>query len=300
MQQVSLSPRAWALLVLLSLIWGSSFLVTTELVEIMAPLHVVTHRVLWAALIMGVYVLAFRRWPLPRDWQSWAALAVMGIGNNALPFALQAWAQQTIESGLAGILNATAAIFGPLVAAIFLADERLTTRKALGVALGFAGVAVVMGWRSLLAFDPRALAQWAMLGSTLSYALSSVWARKRLGHLRPEVATFGMLAGAALILFPLSTVVSGPLPLRLPAPVLAEIVYFALVVTAGAYLIYYRLITLAGAGNTMLVTLLIVPTAVTLGALVRHETLPPSAFAGFAVIALGLALIDGRLFRTRN
>jgi len=299
MTQKTLSATAWALLIALALIWGSSFLTTSVLVETIAPLHVVTHRVLWAALGLWVYVL-WRRFALPRDPAVIAALLVMGIGNNALPFALQAYAQQTIESGLAGILNATTAIFGPLVAAIFLADERLTAPKAIGVAFGFAGVVVVMGWNSLAGFDPRALAQLAMLGSTLSYALSSVWARKRLAQLRPEVAALGMLTGSALILLPLGFAVEGPLPLALPAATLASIAWYALVVTAVAYLLYYQLIRLAGASNTMLVTLLIVPVAVGLGAILRAETLPVSAYLGFALIALGLVLIDGRILKRRN
>ncbi|GKY87652.1 DMT family transporter [Sinisalibacter aestuarii] len=298
MTQASLSPRAWMLLILLSLIWGSSFLTTTTLVGIMAPLHVVTHRVLWAALFLWAYVLV-RRLPLPRDRGTVLALLVMGAANNAIPFALQAYAQQSIESGLAGILNATTAIFGPLMAAIFLADERLTRRKATGVALGFFGVAVILGLDSLRSFDLRALAQLAMLGSTMAYALSSVWARKRLRHLRPEVAALGMLTGAALIMLPLSWLAAGPLPLALPPDILAAIAYYALVVTAGAYLLYYAVINIAGAGNATLVTLLIVPTAVALGAMVRAEALPLSAYLGFGLIALGLVVIDGRLFRRR-
>lgn len=296
MTQKSLSARAWILLLALGMIWGSSFLTTTELVEAMAPLHAVTHRVLWAALALWVYVL-IRRLPLPRDGRTIAALVVMGLGNNALPFALQAYAQQTIESGLAGILNATTAIFGPLVAAIFLADERMTASRAAGVGLGFAGVAVVIGWESLLVLDLRALAQHAMLGSTMAYAFSSVWARKRLGHLRPEVAALGMLTASALILLSLSWTLAGPLPLSLPASTIAAIAWYALVVTAGAYLIYYAIIRSAGAGNATLVTLLIVPVAVALGAVVRGETLPLGAYLGFGLITLGLVVIDGRLLR---
>lgn len=299
MTQTSLSPRAWALLLVLAFIWGSSFLTTTTLVETLAPLHVVTHRVLWATVFLWGYV-ALRRLPVPTDARTLGALLVMGAMNNALPFALQTFAQQTIESGLAGILNATTAIFGPLVAAIFLADERLTRRRVAGVALGFAGVATVIGLGTLTHFDPRSLAQLAMLGSTLAYAVSGVWARKRLGHLRPEVAALGMLTGSSLIMLPLSWALAGPLPLALPAPTLAALAYYGLVVTALAYLIYYPLIRIAGAGNAMLVTLLIVPIAVSLGALVRAEALPLRAYVGFGLIAAGLVVIDGRVLRRRG
>lgn len=298
MTQVSIPPRAWALLLLLSCIWGSSFLTTTMLVETLAPLHVVTHRVLWAAVFLWIYALV-RGLPIPRDLPTWGALLVMGAGANALPFALQAYAQTTIESGLAGILNASTAIFGPLVAAVILVDERLTPAKATGVAFGFAGVALVFGLDALGGLDLRSLAQLAMIASTFSYAASSVFARVRLGHLSPEVAATGMLTGASLIMLPVSWAVDGPLPFALPLPTLAALAVYGLVITAIAFLVFYRIIKLAGAGNTTLVTLLAVPIAVTLGAVVRSESLHPSAFAGFALIALGLVVIDGRVFARR-
>ncbi len=297
MTQTHLSPRAWALLLALALIWGSSFLTTTTLVESMVPLHVVTHRVLWAAAFLWVYVI-IRGLPMPRDGRTLFALLVMGAINNALPFLLQAYAQTTIESGLAGILNATTAIFGPVVAAIFLADERLSGRKAAGVALGFFGVAAVIGLKTLTEFNPRSLAQMAMLGSTMAYAFSGVWARKRMGHLRPEVAALGMLTASSLIMLPLSWALAGPLPLAsLPLSTLAALGYYGLIVTALAYLLYYTVIRIAGAGNATLVTLLIVPIAVTLGAVIRAEALPLNAYLGFALIAAGLVVIDGRVVR---
>jgi len=298
MKQLSIPPRAWAMLALLALLWGSSFLVTTTLVERLAPLHVVTHRVVWAAGFLWLWVLV-RRIPVPRDWPTIAALLVMGALNNAAPFTLQAYAQTTIESGLAGILNATAAIFGPLVAALVFADERLTRNKALGVTFGFAGVAVVIGRDALTGLDLRSLAQLAMIASTLCYALSSAWARRFLGGLRPEVAALGMLTGSALVMLPLSWTLEGPLPFALPPATLAALAAYGLVITAIAYLLFYRIIRLAGAGNTMLVTLLVVPVAVTLGARVRAESLPPSAVYGFGLIALGLIVIDGRVFARR-
>lgn len=296
MTQRSIPPRAWLYLALLSLLWGSSFLTTTTLVESLAPLHVVTHRVLWAAGFLWIHV-AVRRLALPRDPATWGALLLMGAGANALPFTLQAYAQTTIESGLAGILNATTAIFGPLVAALILADERLTPTKAAGVALGFAGVALVIGLDALHGFDLRSVAQLAMIASTFCYAVTSVFARIRLGQLSPDIAATGMLTGATLVMLPLSWALAGPLPFDLPGRTLAALAVYGLAITALAYLLFYRIIRLAGAGNTTLVTLLVVPVAVGLGALVRGESLPPAAFAGFGLIALGLVTIDGRVRR---
>lgn len=299
MIQTSVSPRAWAMMALLALIWGGTFLATRTLLDSMAPLHVITHRVLWAALTLWVYVL-WRGFPLPRAPRVWGALLVMGLLNNVIPYALQATAQQSIESGLAGILNATAAVFGVLVAAAVFVDERLTARKLTGVAIGFAGVAVTMGLDSLTRFDPRSLAQLAMLASTFSYALAGAWGRGMMAGLRPEIAAVGMLTGSSLVLLPLSWAVDGPLPLALPWPAMAAIAYYAVVITALAYLLYYRVLALAGSGNLLLVTLLIVPVAVALGGIVRAESLPLRAYIGFALIALALVVIDGRLFRRRD
>ena len=155
------------------------------------------------------------------------------------------------------------------------------------------------GFEVLKGFDLRSAAQLAMIVSTFCYASTSVFARLKLGHLSPEMAATGMLTGASLIMLPLSWVVSGPLPVVLPWQILGALAIYGLVITALAYLLFYRIIRLAGAGNTTLVTLLVVPVAVSLGAVVRHETLPPSAFAGFALIAMGLVVLDGRLFRRR-
>ena len=200
-----------------------------------------------------------------------------------------------IPSGLTSIFNATTAIFGVLVASLLLADERLTRRKAIGVVIGFAGVVMAIGADSLREFDITSLAQLAVLAGTLSYAFAGVWARKMLGGLAPQVAAAGMLTASTLIMVPLAWYVEGPIRLNLTPRTLMALAYASLGATALAYLLYYRVLTLAGSGNLMLVTLLIAPIAIVLGALVLGETLPPNAYSGFALLALGLVIIDGRL-----
>ena len=292
-----LTPRASAELLLLGLIWGGVFLSVRLTLDAVPLVTAVLHRTFWAMLVLWGVVL-WLRLPLP-GLATWGAFLVMGLLNNVIPFGLIAWGQLHIESGLTSILNATTAVFGVIVAALVFADERLTPRRMLGVGLGFAGVVTAIGPGALAGFDLRSAAQLAMIVSTFCYASTSVFARVKLGHLSPEMAATGMLTGATAIMLPLSWAVSGPLPFDLPWPTLGALAIYGLVITALAYLLFYRIIRLAGAGNTTLVTLLVVPIAVTLGALVRHETLPPSAFAGFALIAAGLVVLDGRLFRRR-
>ncbi|WP_421704159.1 DMT family transporter [Aliiroseovarius sp.] len=296
MTQQDMSARAWAELFLLGLIWGGVFLATRVALDEITVLHSVAHRVGWAAVILWAYVL-LRRLPVPLDARTWAAFAVMGALNNLIPFSLLNWSQLYIESGLTSIFNATTAVFGVLVAAIFFADERLTARKSLGVGLGFAGVVVTIGISNLASFDPRSLAQLAAIAATLSYALAGVWARKRLAHLPPQVAAMGMLTASAALIIPAAWLIEGPIPLALSAPTWAGIGYMAVIATAGAYLLYYRILAMAGSGNLMLVTLLIPPVAITLGTGLRGENLPASAFAGLALLALGLIVLDGRVFK---
>ncbi|WP_259986784.1 DMT family transporter [Sulfitobacter sp. S190] len=285
---------AWLLLLLLALIWGGSFLSIRIALDEIPPLWTVVHRVLWAALVLWVAVW-WTGAALPRGKRVWIGFAGMGLLNNVIPFSLMAWGQLFIPTGLTSILNAATAIFGVVVAAVLLADERLSGRKALGVLLGFAGVATAIGLRNLLSFDVTSLAQIAVLAGTLSYAFAGVWARHYLSGLTPQVAAAGMLTASSVVMVPLAMAVEGPPDTDLALRTIGAVAYYSLVATAAAYLIYYRVLALAGSGNLLLVTLLIAPVAIVLGAVVLGESLAPQAYGGFALLALGLIVIDGRL-----
>jgi len=293
--QKTMTGRAWAEMILLALIWGCSFLAIRTALDEVTPLTSVAHRTLWAMLVLWG-VVAVMRLPVPRAPKVWIGFLGMGLLNNVIPFGLMAWGQLHIETGLTSILNASTAIFGVIAAALFLADERLTPRKAIGVALGFFGVATAIGLENFRNFDLRSLAQLAIIAGTICYALAGVWARHFLSGLPPQVAAAGMLTGSTLITVPLAWMIDGPITLDLQPVTLLAIGYYSLIATAGAYLLYYRVLALAGLGNLALVTLLIAPVAIVLGAVVRHEVLSPHAFAGFALLALGLAILDGRIW----
>ena len=297
--QKTISGRAWGELVLLGAIWGGSFLSIRVALDEIGPLTSVAHRTFWAMLVLWAVVLLMRL-PIPKDRRVWFGFLGMGLLNNVIPFALMAWGQLHIPSGLTSILNAATAIFGVLVAALFFADERLTLRKTLGVLIGFFGVATAIGLDFLRNFDLRSLAQLAVLLGTVSYAFASVWARTRLSGLPPQVAAAGMLTGASVITLPLAWIVEGPISLSLQTDTTLAIAYYTLIATAGAYLLYYRVLAMAGSGNLMLVTLLVPPVAITLGAWILDEALGPNAYFGFALLALGLVILDGRLFRRRG
>ncbi len=292
-QSKTIPPLAWALLALLGLIWGGSFLSIRIALNEVGFLTSVAHRTGWAMLILWLYIL-YRGLPIPRAPQIWVGFLGMGLLNNAIPFSLMAWGQLTIESGLTSILNASTAIFGVILASLFFADENLSARKLIGVLLGFFGVATAIGIEHLLAFDIRSLAQLAIVAGTISYAFAGIWARKRLSGLAPEVAAAGMLTGSTLIMLPAAWIFEGPITLALAPITWLAIGYYVIIATALAYLLYYRILALAGSGNLMLVTLLVPPIAIVLGAVFLNEALHARAYYGFALLALGLIILDGR------
>ncbi len=297
-EQKSISLAAWAEMVLLSLIWGGSFLANRAALEEVGVATTVAIRVGGAAVVLWAVVLA-RGLAVPRFGRIWGAFLLMGILNNAIPFSLIVWGQQSIESGLAAILNASTAIMGVLVAAAAFRDERLTRRKLAGVLLGFGGVVVVIGPGALRDFDVTSVAQLAVLGASLSYALAGAWGRIASRGVEPLVAAAGMLTGSSLLMVPAAWLVDGAPASGWGWPTWAALAYLAVICSAVAYLLFYRLLRRVGAGNTSLVTLMIAPVAILLGAAVYGEALPPRAYAGFGVLALGLGVLDGRIGRHR-
>lgn len=291
--QRNLSPHAWALLLLLALIWGGSFLSNRAALEEVGVLTTVAFRVAGAAIVLWGWIF-WRGLALPGGRHAGRFL-IMGLLNNVIPFTLIVWGQTQVDSGLAAILNAATAIFAVLLSALVFADERLTPRKGLGVALGFSGVAMAMGVGHLFALDPRSLGQIAILGASVSYACAAAYGRVALKGLRPEVSAAGMVTAAALVMIPLALWREGVPTFGYAPATWAALAYLALMASALAYLLYYAVLQVAGAGNLSLVTLLIPPFAIALGALVYGEALPLTAYLGFAVLALGLLILDGRI-----
>lgn len=297
--QKNIPLGAWLDLALLALIWGGTFLAVGLAIKEVGIFTVVAFRVAGGAILLWVYIIA-RGLPIPRDAGTWGALFLMGVLNNALPFTLITWGQSHIGAGLAAILNGSTAIFGVIVAALIFADERLSLRKSIGVALGFIGVATAMGLGHLAEFNVSSMAQLAILGASVSYALASAWARARLGHLEPQVAAAGMVGVSALIMGTLALWQDGVPSWDYAGSTWLALGYLAAMATAAAYLLYYRILHVAGSGNLMLVTLLIPPVAIILGVVVLGETLLPQAIGGFAILAVGLIILDGRLMRRRS
>ncbi len=296
-----MDQREWQALVLLSVLWGGSFLFAGLQVKALPPFTIVFLRLGLAAVILNILVRAMAK-TMPAEPRAWRAFFAMGLLNNAIPFCLMVWGQGHIASGFAAILNATTPIFTIIVANFTTSDERMTTSRLLGVALGLAGVVVLTGADAWKGLGVDVLAELAVLFAAISYAFAGVYGRRfrRLG-IDPLVTATGQVTASALMLFPIVMVADTPWMLPVPPMVVwLAAIGSALFSTVLAYVLYFRILSTAGATNLSLVTFLIPVSAIIMGSVVLGEHLAPRHFAGLALIGAGLAAIDGRWLNWGN
>jgi drug/metabolite transporter (DMT)-like permease len=295
-----MSTRVWIWLLSLSVLWGGSFFFAKVALTELQPLTVVFCRVCFAALALNL-VLAVSGRPLFRAGTPWRSFVAMGLLNNLVPFGLIFWGQTQIASGLASILNATTPLFTLVVAHFMTQDERISGTKLVALSIGLGGVAVLMGPSMLMAGQGIA-GQIACLGAALSYAFAGLYGRrfKSIG-VAPLEAAAGQVTASTMLILPIMLIVDRPweLPL-LSAGTWAALAGLSLLSTALAYVLYFRILAVAGPTNLLLVTFLIPVTAILLGTLVLDERLQPRQFAGMVLIGLALALLDGRMARFRR
>jgi drug/metabolite transporter (DMT)-like permease len=286
----------WLALLLLSVLWGGSFFFAGVLIKTLPPFTIVFLRVGLAAVILNGLVKALGM-RMPADRSAWLAFAGMGLLNNAVPFCLVVWGQSHIASGLAAILNATTPISTVIVAHLLTDDERITGNRLLGIAVGFFGVTVLIGPEALNGLGTNVFAQIAVLTAAVFYAFAGVYGRrfKRMG-IAPILTATGQVTASAVMLFPIAMFVDQPWTLAMPAlPAWAAILGSAVLSTALGYVLYFRLLSTAGATNLLLVTFLIPVSAILMGTFGLGEHLDARHFAGLALIGAGLAAIDGRV-----
>ena len=293
---MQITMRDWLMLAALSILWGGAFFFVAVAVQEIPPLTLVLARVGIACLTLFIYLKA-NRMTVPVDAKVMLAFLTMGFFNNLIPFSLLFWAQTSISSGLASILNATTPIFSILVAHFVLADERMSVNKIIGVLLGFSGVAILLGGNALNGVDTATFGILACLGAALSYGIASVYGRRfRAMGMAPGVGAFGQLAATTVMMIPIVVLIDQPWTLPLPSiAAIGATVALAVASTALAYLLYFRLLANTGAVNSALVTLLIPPSAILLGTIFLHEVLEPQHLLGMTLILIGLISVDGRL-----
>jgi drug/metabolite transporter (DMT)-like permease len=290
-----MAPRDYGYLVGLSALWGSSYLfIKIALEGHVAPAEIVLGRLLMATVVLYLVVRA-QGLRLPRAGRAWRAFAVMGLVGTAAPFSLISWGETRIDSSLAAILNATVPIATVLLAHFWTRDERLTVGRVAGVLIGFAGVVVLAGNAALGGHSDTLLGVLALLLSSVCYGIAAIFARGAFRGVPPVVASTGqMLLGALFMAVP-----GGAATLsarQAPAPgALAAVAALALLGTVGAYLLYYRLLLRVGPTRTSLATYLLSAFAVVYGALFLHEAITVRLLIGFALIVLGVVVVNGHI-----
>jgi drug/metabolite transporter (DMT)-like permease len=290
------SAKDWLLIALLAFIWGGSFLFGRILMIEWPPFTVVFLRVFIAALTLWVFVLmTARKFPMERSILS--AILIMGILNNVIPFSLILIGQQEIGSGLAAVVNAMTPIWTLIIANQFTSDEKFSTNKILGICFGFMGVATLIGADFMQGLTASAWAQGAVLGATISYGFAGVWGKRFKGQ-DPIIISTGQLTASSLVMLPLIFLIEDPF--SIPAPDLEMIVALlglAIVCTAFAYVLFFKILSNVGATNVSLVTFLVPVSAILLGIFWLGETLTLSNIIGMILIITGLSLVDGRILK---
>jgi len=289
--------KEWFFLFLLSTFWGGSYFFNKVILRELEPFALVFGRTTLAAIVLVVAVYATGR-KLPSSLAAWKTFLVMGVINNLIPFSLIVWGQQYIDSGLASILNTTTPLISVVLAHFLTDEETLTVNRVVGLLLGIAGVTVIMGPGTLAGIGTQGWAQLAMLGAALSYALAGIYGRRFRG-MPLIIPAAGMLTCSAVTMLPI-VLLTGQFPRSQPGLTTWGALFgLAVLGTALAYLLYYHILTTAGATNVLLVTFLIPVSALLLGVLALGEHLGATMLAGMALIFAGLIVVDGRLLRFR-
>lgn len=297
------TKQAWGGFWLLALIWGSSFLFIRIGVEQLPPFQLVFIRTGVAAIgLTSVVYLRGKR--LPTDWRSIGDLLFLGTVNTVIPFALTTWGETQIESGLASVLQATAALFTLVLAHFTFADERISWRKLAGLLIGFLGV-VVLASRSAGDDGARTTAitqlfgQLAVVAASCCYALGGTYGRKVMhNRLEPIVVAAGAMIVAAVtsgVVVYLSPILGGPPPVglgQLGPRVLGASLALGLVNTFGGYLIFYPLVAVLGAARTSMVTYIILVVGLILGAIFLGEQVDLRLMIGAVMIVGGIGIVN--------
>lgn len=290
----------WGLIALQSMLWGSSYF----FIEVAQPeLPAFTLAALrtipaTAALFLIVLPLGYR---LPATLAEWRLFIAFSAFNTVLPFLLIVWGQARATGGMAAILNATAPLFGIVLAHLLTHDEKLSWSKVAGVLVGVAGVGILVGWDVVAGSSADLMARLALLAAPFCYVLANIYVRRRLGRYPPFVIAVMQMVGAMFVTFPLALAVDRPWTLAAPSlAALGAIVGMGVLGSALAALCHFTVLQRAGATNASLVTLIMPLTPILLGGVFLGEQLSGRDVAGALVIAAALVIIDGRVLRLRR
>lgn len=295
----------WVAFWVLGLVWGSSFLLIRVGVEAIHPFYIVFIRTGIAAVGLFLVIIARHR-PIPRDWNTIKPLLVLGIGNTAVPFTLISLGEQNIDSGLASVLQATAALFGLIIAHFALNDERITTQKLGGLIIGFVGVLVLASrnWQDGQILTGGLLGQLAIVVASLFYASFTTYSRKVVSNkVEPMViAAFAMMTAAIaelilIIVAPLAGYEVPGFPTSLSANVLLSVLLLGFLNTFFAYMLFYYIVRELGAARSQMVTYVVPAVGLVLGVLLLNEKMDIRLIIGATLIFAGIGIVNLKIFR---
>lgn len=293
-----MTGKEWSLLLLLGAIWGGAFFFARIAVAEIPPLNLVFFRVTIAAVALQIYLAIVGpsfRLALPMAG-SFVGLALL---NNIIPFSLMFVGQTELGAGAASILNATTPFWTMILANLLTSDEKLTVNKIVGVIIGIAGAAVMIGPGMIADMGAPAWAKLALIGTAVSYACATIYGR-RFKSLPVSVVATGQITAGAIVMLPVVLITHGTEELfSASLTTWSAVLALALLATSVAYIIFFSLLSSAGSTNTSLVTFIVPVSAIILGALFLGERLETFEFAGMALIAIGLVVIDGRMLRRK-
>jgi drug/metabolite transporter (DMT)-like permease len=285
------SSLDWLIFASLGFFWGSSYLFIKIGVETLSPFVLVAGRLAIGAALLGV-VLALSKVPVPRERRTYGHLLVMAILNIVIPFSLITWGEQTIDSALASILNATVPLFTIVLAALVLSDEPITINRVVGLMVGFAGVVVLTSPSLGSGFGGSLPGELAMIGSSMAYAAGNVYARRNVRGLHPMLPAFFQVFFAFLITFVLAVVFENPLGQAIQASSIFSVVWLGIFGSGLAYLAFFRLLGHWGSTRSSMVAYLLPVVGIVLGVLVLNEVVDTRVLAGTVLVIGGVALVN--------
>jgi drug/metabolite transporter (DMT)-like permease len=295
----------WVVFIALGFFWGSSYLwIKIGLEGGLPPLTLIAGRLTLGALFLAV-VVGLARQELPRSRRMYGHLLVMSIVNVVLPFILITVGEQSIDSALASILNATVPLTVIVVAPMFLPDERITLPRIAGLAVGFAGVILLVAPDLVNLGDSDLTGELMMIGSSISYGIGNVYSRRHVQGLRPMIPALFQVTFAALIIIPLAIVIDRPFTTVSPTPgAIVAVIWLGLLGSGVAYLCYFTLLQHWGATRTSMVAYLLPVVGIFLGAIVLAEPVTLNRIGGTALVIAGIAIVNSgaavRSYQNRN
>ena len=291
--------KEWILVLALGTLWGSSFFFVEVLLNFLSPFFIVYLRVLFASLIL-IIVILIKKEQIEFNFTNIFNLSVMALLNNIIPFLLIAIGQQTTTGGLASILNANTSLVAIILASIIIPYEKFTFKRILGVSIGMVGVILALDYQNMFQFFNNNIGKYLILLATVSYAFASIWAKLKLKNLSPLVSATGMLLMSTILLSPYIFTFQMHEIYNLNLTIILYAFVFAFLCSVLAYLLYFKILETTGAGNLLICTIIIPPSAILLDVIIMKQKITISELLGLIVIIVGLLILDGRLISKKK